>query len=171
MSTSIYKPVSLEVGNILKDMQTGKIGLPDLQRPFVWGNDKVRDLLDSMLNGFPIGYIMLWESPIDEPGKKSAIGTNQKTYDVPKELVIDGRQRLTALIAAFYGIPVKDKSYKNREIRIAYNPVTRVFKNADASTDRDPGYVSNVAEVFESKRNDRISTLRRGFVSALNESN
>lgn len=45
---------------------SGKIGLPDLQRPFVWKNDKVRDLLDSMLRGYPIGYIMLWESPAEE---------------------------------------------------------------------------------------------------------
>lgn len=64
MGNSIYKPVSLEVGNILKDVQTGKIGLPDLQRPFVWKNDKVRQLLDSMLRGYPIGYIMLLVSTV-----------------------------------------------------------------------------------------------------------
>lgn len=59
MGNSIYKPVSLEVGNILKDVQTGKIGLPDLQRPFVWKNDKMRQLLD-----YPIGYIMLLVSTV-----------------------------------------------------------------------------------------------------------
>lgn len=84
MGNSIYKPVSLEVGNILKDVQTGKIGLPDLQRPFVWKNDKVRQLLDSMLRGYPIGYIMLWESPVDYSEKKSSIGTNAKTYEAPQ---------------------------------------------------------------------------------------
>ena len=75
MGNSIYKPVSLEVGNILKDVQTG-----DLQRPFVWKNDKVRKLLDSMFRGYPIGYIMLWESPADYSDKKSSIGTNAKAY-------------------------------------------------------------------------------------------
>lgn len=76
MGNSIYKPVSLEVGNILKGVQTGKIGLPDLQHPFVWKNDKVRQLLDSMLRGYPIGYIMLWESPADYSEKK-AVPINQ----------------------------------------------------------------------------------------------
>ncbi len=134
MPNSIYNPISLEVGNILKDVQTGKIGLPDLQRPFVWGNEKVRDLLDSMLRGYPIGYVMLWDSPSDDAGKRSAIGSNQKTYAVPKSLVIDGQQRLTALLSSLYGVPVRDKNFRERTVRIAYDPIARAFKNADAST-------------------------------------
>lgn len=122
MPNSIYNPISLEVGNILKDVQTGKIGLPDLQRPFVWGNEKVRDLLDSMLRGYPIGYVMLWDSPSDDAGKKSAIGSNQKVYAVPKSLVIDGQQRLTALLSSLYGVPVRDKNFRERTVKIAYDP-------------------------------------------------
>ena len=99
MANSIYNPITLEVGNVLKDVITGKIGLPDLQRPFVWKNDKVRDLLDSMLKGYPIGYVMLWEPPADDVSKKSQIGDNEKVYAVPKELVIDGQQRLTAPVS------------------------------------------------------------------------
>ena len=49
MENSVYKPVPNEAGNILKDVLSGRIGLLDLQRPFVWKNDKVRDLLDTML--------------------------------------------------------------------------------------------------------------------------
>lgn len=80
---------------MVKDVRNGRIGLPDLQRPFVWKDNKVRELFDSMLKGYPIGYIMLWESPADYESKKSAIGDNSKTYEEPKELVIDGQQRLT----------------------------------------------------------------------------
>lgn len=78
MASSIYAPIPLAIGNILKDVLTGKIGLPDLQRPFVWKNDKVRDLLDSMLKGYPIGYIMLWEAPGDTDDKIAFIGTGEK---------------------------------------------------------------------------------------------
>lgn len=171
MRNSIYTPVNLEVGNILKDVRSGKIGLPDLQRPFVWKNDKVRDLLDSMMKGYPIGYIMLWESPADGAGKTEAIGANEKSYASPKELVIDGQQRLTALLAAFYGIAVKDKYFKERQIRIAFDPVDKIFKNADASTDRDPRFVSAVSEVFEANRLNQLSKFRRRFIKELNESN
>ncbi len=171
MNNSIYNSRTLEVGDVLKDVRSGRIGLPDLQRPFVWKNDKVRDLLDSMLRGYPIGYIMLWDSPMDVEGKSTQIGENQKAYEAPKSLVIDGQQRLTALLATFYGIGVRDKSYTTRKIRIAYDPVGRVFKNADATTDRDPRFISSVSDAFEAKRENRLRAFRREFTSNLEESN
>lgn len=97
MASTLFKNVPSKVGDIINDVMTGRIGLPDLQRPFVWRDNKVRELLDSMIKGYPIGYIMLWESPNNYETKKSGIGSNKKTYDEPKELVIDGQQRLTAL--------------------------------------------------------------------------
>ena len=72
-----------------------------------------------MLKGYPIGYIMLWEAPGDTDDKTAFIGTGEKAYKAPKELVIDGQQRLTALLSVFYGEKVKDKSYRERVIRIA----------------------------------------------------
>lgn len=171
MPNSIYNPISLEVGNILKDVQTGKIGLPDLQRPFVWGNEKVRDLLDSMLRGYPIGYVMLWDSPSDDAGKRSAIGSNQKVYAVPKSLVIDGQQRLTALLSSLYGVPVRDKNFRERTVKVAYDPIARSFKNADASTERDSRYVPDVSEAFAANHDNKLSAYRRAFIKRLNEAN
>lgn len=171
MPNSIYNPISLEVGNILKDVQTGKIGLPDLQRPFVWGNEKVRDLLDSMLRGYPIGYVMLWDSPSDNAGKKSAIGSNQKVYAVPKSLVIDGQQRLTALLSSLYGVSVRDKSFRERTVKVAYDPIARSFKNADASTEKDSRYVPDVSEAFAANHDNKLSAYRRAFIKRLNEAN
>ncbi|WP_314026446.1 DUF262 domain-containing protein [Olsenella uli] len=171
MPGSIYSPITPEVGTVLNDVLLGRIGLPDLQRPFVWKNDKVRDLLDSMLRGYPIGYIMLWESPGEMDDKKTVIGSNSKTYTAPKELVIDGQQRLTALLSAFYGVSVRDKSYKERAIRIAYDPLNRTFKVADAATDRDPRYVSAVSEVFKAYKDNTFYEYCDAFFDSLNESN
>lgn len=171
MQNSIYNPISLEVGNILKDVQTGKIGLPDLQRPFVWGNEKVRDLLDSMLRGYPIGYVMLWDSPSDNAGKKTAIGSNQKVYTVPKSLVIDGQQRLTALLSSLYGVSVRDKNFRERTVKVAYDPIARSFKNADASTEKDSRYVPDVSEAFAANHDNKLSAYRRAFIKRLNEAN
>ena len=171
MSNPIYDARNLSIGSVLDDVRTGRIGLPDLQRPFVWKNDKVRDLLDSMLRGYPIGYIMLWDSPTDMNEKSQQIGDNKKAYEVPKSLVIDGQQRLTALLAALYGIEVRDKNYRTRPIRIAYNPMERIFKNADASTDRDPRYISAVSEVFDAYHDMTLPAFRQKFIDALNNSN
>lgn len=171
MSNPIYDARSLSIGSVLDDVRTGRIGLPDLQRPFVWKNDKVRDLLDSMLRGYPIGYIMLWDSPAEMESKSQQIGENEKAYKVPKSLVIDGQQRLTALLAALYGVKVRDSSYKTRLIRIAYNPINREFKNADATTDKDPRYVSSVSEVFAAYHDMTLPAFRQAFVDGLNGSN
>ncbi len=94
MGNELFKNIPSKVGDLVKDVRNGRIGLPDLQRPFVWKDNKVRELFDSMLKGYPIGYIMLWESPADYESKKSTIGDNSKTYEDPKELVIDGQQHM-----------------------------------------------------------------------------
>ncbi len=127
MGKELFKNIPSKVGDLVKDVRNGRIGLPDLQRPFVWKDNKVRELFDSMLKGYPIGYIMLWESPTDYESKKSTIGDNAKTYMEPKELVIDGQQRLTALVAAMFAVKVKDKNFADREIKISYNPLTCEF--------------------------------------------
>lgn len=126
MGKELYDSINTKVNDLLDDVETGKIGLPDLQRPFVWSDTKVKELLDSMLKGYPIGYIMLWSSPEDY-GNVSQIGTGDKVYKQPENLVIDGQQRLTALIAAMRGARVKDKNYESRTVRICFNPLTREF--------------------------------------------
>ena len=122
-----------------------------------------------MLKGYPIGYIMLWESPSDYESKKSSIGDNQKTYDEPKELVIDGQQRLTALVAAMYGINVKDKNFTDREIKISYNPLTREFAVWSQAYERDSEWISRISDVFLAKEDNSISSLRRHFIKEVNE--
>ena len=169
MGKELFKNIPSKVGDLVKDVRNGRIGLPDLQRPFVWKDNKVRELFDSMLKGYPIGYIMLWESPSDYESKKISIGDNQKTYDEPKELVIDGQQRLTALVAAMYGINVKDKNFTDREIKISYNPLTREFAVWSQAYERDSEWISRISDVFLAKEDNSISSLRRHFIKEVNE--
>lgn len=112
MGKELFDNIPSKVEDLLRDVELGKIGLPDLQRPFVWPDSKVRNLLDSMLKGYPIGYIMLWSSP-DEYDNAKQIGGNEKTYKEPDDLVIDGQQRLTALLAALHGTKVRDKNTRS----------------------------------------------------------
>ena len=167
MNCSRISPV--KVGDLVKDVRNGRIGLPDLQRPFVWKDNKVRELFDSMLKGYPIGYIMLWESPADYESKKSAIGDNSKTYEEPKELVIDGQQRLTALVAAMFAVKVKDKNFADREIKISYNPLTREFAVWSQAYEKDTEWISRISDVFLAKEDNSISSLRRHFIKEANE--
>lgn len=171
MAEPLFTRVDRSVGQVLNDVIEGKIGLPDLQRPFVWSDGKVRELLDSMLKGYPIGYCILWEAPDDQEGKKSVIGLNQKNFSTPKELVIDGQQRLTALVSVLYGVKVKDVKYNERKIRIAYDPLAREFHTWDAAIERDARYIPDISEVFAAKRNNESPEFRIAYIKRLNEAN
>lgn len=59
----IFYTTEFTVTQLIDKIDTGELGLPELQRPFVWKNAKVRDLFDSMMSGYPVGYLMLWECP------------------------------------------------------------------------------------------------------------
>ena len=169
MGNELFKNIPSKVGDLVKDVRNGRIGLPDLQRPFVWKDNKVRELFDSMLKGYPIGYIMLWESPADYESKKSTIGDNSKTYEELKELVIDGQQRLTALVAAMFAVKVKDKNFADREIKISYNPLTREFAVWSQAYEKDTEWISRISDVFLAKEDNSISSLRRHFIREANE--
>ena len=167
MGKELFDNIPSKVGDLLSDVRNGKVGLPDLQRPFVWKDSKARDLLDSMLKGYPIGYIMLWQSPEDYE-TVNHIGTNNKTYVQPDYLVIDGQQRLTALLAAISGIKVNDKNYAERNIRISFNPLTREFAVWTEAYERNPEWISEISAVFAADADHNVSKFRRQFIKDCN---
>lgn len=168
MGKELFDNIPSKVADLLSDVKNGRIGLPDLQRPFVWKDAKVRELLDSMMKGYPIGYIMLWASP-EEYQNVSHIGQNGKTYDQPNDLVIDGQQRLTALLAAMYGVTIKDKNYKERKIRISFNPLTREFAVWTQAYELDPEWVSEISSIFEEDREHNISKFRKAYIKTVRD--
>ena len=169
MGKELFDNIPSKVADLLSDVKNGRIGLPDLQRPFVWKDNKVRELLDSMMKGYPIGYIMLWESPADYENT-GYIGKNDKMYKSPDDLVIDGQQRLTALLAAMYGVTIKDKNYKERKIRISFNPLTREFAVWTQAYERNPEWISEISSVFAADQEHNISKFRKVYIKIANES-
>ena len=169
MSKEIFKNIPRSVGDLLRDVEIGRIGLPDLQRQFVWKDNKVRDLLDSMLRGYPIGYIILWDSPDDYENSKT-IGNNEKIYKHPDDLVIDGQQRLTSLLAAINGLKVKDKNFKERRIRICFNPLEAKFEVWSQAYERDSNWISDISEVFKADKEFSLPDFREDFIVVLNAS-
>lgn len=168
MANELFVHVNRNIGGMLEDVATGRIGLPDLQRPFVWQDVKVRDLLDSMLKGFPIGYVLLWESPSDFENK-SQIGGNDKNYSAPKDLVIDGQQRLTALLAAIKGIKIKDSKYRERNIRIAFNLLTRQFQVWSQAYARSSEWISNISDAFKAASDHMDYEFRGEYMDNLSQ--
>lgn len=168
MAQELFERVDRKVGNLLDDVLNGRIGLPDLQRPFVWADSKVRNLFDSMIKGFPIGYVMLWASPVDYTNTKQ-IGVGDKEFKRPDDLVIDGQQRLTSLLAAISGMEVLDKNFKPRRIKISFDPLEKDFQVWTQAFERSHQYIADISDVFRAHDNLEISKFRRSLISEINE--
>ena len=168
MAQELFERVDRQVGNLLTDVINGRIGLPDLQRPFVWADAKVRDLFDSMMKGFPVGYVMLWASPNDYSNTKN-IGIGEKQFKRPDDLVIDGQQRLTSLLAAITGTKVLDKNFEHRRIKISFEPLSKEFQVWTRAYDRSYQYIADIAEVFKAYDNMELSKFRRALIERMNE--
>ena len=104
----VFSTTNLKVSNLVSEVDSGIIALPDLQRPFVWKDKQIRDLFDSLYRGLPTGLIILWGIGGRDDEFKP-IGFDKPTS--PNRLVIDGQQRLTSLYTVFTGKPVLDKNY------------------------------------------------------------
>ena len=142
----IFSNTTLTVNQLIEKIDTGELGLPELQRPFIWKDSKVRDLFDSLMRGYPIGYLMLWECPSLE--KKKSIGVDLHSYDSPKEVIIDGQQRLTSLYAVMKGKKVINSKFDEKSITISYNPLQDKFEVGYQATKKDPEWIYNISDVY-----------------------
>jgi hypothetical protein len=145
MSDTLFKKVDYSMSKLMDDIEMGTIGLPDIQRPFVWKNSKIRDLFDSIFRGFPVGYFLFWQNAYD--GSQKQIGSEAK-QKVPNLLIVDGQQRLTSLYAVVKGIPVVRENYQKETIEIAFHPIDSTFDVADAAIRKNVEYIPNISVLW-----------------------
>ena len=117
MPENAFNQVNYALQGLVEEIALGKIGLPDIQRQFVWPNAKVRDLFDSMYKGYPVGYLLFWQN--GQTSSPRSIGTDQKQV-TPNLVIVDGQQRLTSLYAVIKGLPVVRSNFRSERIRIAF---------------------------------------------------
>lgn len=133
------------VSAILGFIEAGQFVIPEIQRPFVWKKSQVRDLIDSLYNGYPTGYIITWKNP--------DVHTKDGTMVNGKHILIDGQQRITALMASIVGLEVLDEDFNKDRIKIAFNPLAtdsdKRFAVQDASHLKDRKWISDISEVFK----------------------
>ena len=140
-----YSISNLSVSALLGLIEAGEIAIPEIQRPFVWKRTKVRDLIDSMYNGYPTGYIIRWKSP--------NIKTKSGEKSDGKYLLIDGQQRITALMTSILGIKIIDEDYNEKVIKIAFNPMAKddesKFEVQDQSHIKSSKWIEDISILFK----------------------
>lgn len=140
MTTQRYSVTPHPIETLLTWVKSGEIAIPEIQRPFVWDATKVRNLLDSLYQGYPIGYLIVWRNP--------TVKLKDGTPSLGKRILIDGQQRITALMAALLGREVLTKDYDTVRIRIAFNPVKEQFEVSNPAIQKDSAWIADIAELF-----------------------
>ena len=145
MTTEKFTLQQYSIGAILGLIEANDFVIPEIQRPFVWKKTQVRDLIDSLYNGYPTGYIIVWKNP--------DVQTKDGTKANGKKVLIDGQQRITAIMASIAGQEVLDSDFNKERIKIAFNPFpedeTKRFAVQDASHLKDKRWVPDIAEIFK----------------------
>lgn len=141
MQTQKYSVNQHPIETILSWVKSGEIAIPEIQRPFVWDSIKVRDLMDSLYQGFPIGYLISWKNP--------NVHLKDGSFSEGKRILIDGQQRVTAFRAAILDEYVVDKHYKQGKITIAFNPVEGKFEVANPAIRKNREWISDISRVFD----------------------
>lgn len=160
------------IETILSWVKSGEIAIPEIQRPFVWDSSKVRDLMDSLYQGYPVGYIIAWKNP--------NVKLKDGSLSEGKKVLIDGQQRITALTAAILGQYVIDKTYERIKIKIAFNPIEERFEVQNPAIRKDKTWLPDIAEAingdlfdivdtyFEANPEVEKKTVREAFTKLLN---
>ena len=141
MSTQRYSVSPHPVETLLTWVKSGEIAIPEIQRPFVWEATKVRNLLDSLYQGYPVGYLIAWRNP--------TVRLKDGSTSAGKRILIDGQQRVTALMASLLGTEVLTEDYETVQIRIAFNPQEESFEVANPAIRKNSVWIPDVAKVFE----------------------
>ncbi|MCX7881100.1 MAG: DUF262 domain-containing protein [Patescibacteria group bacterium] len=140
-----YSVNQFYISHILSWITSNQIAIPEIQRPFIWSADKVRDLIDSLYKGFPIGYLITWLSP------KVELKNGQSSEG--KQILIDGQQRIIALSTALLGLEIVDKNFKKRRIIIAFNPKTEEFEVSVSETKKDKSRIDDISTIINNPTN------------------
>lgn len=140
MKTQKYAVNQYLIESVLSKVREGEIAIPEIQRPFVWDASQVRDLLDSLYQGFPVGYLIAWRNPdVKLKDGRTASG---------KMILIDGQQRITALTASILGQPVVNKEYRKVRISIAFHPIEERFEVANPAISKNAAWIADIAPMI-----------------------
>lgn len=140
MATQRYSVTPHPIETLLAWVKSGDIAIPEIQRPFVWDAIKVRNLLDSLYQGFPVGYLIAWRNP--------TVRLKDGSRSAGKRILIDGQQRVTALMAALLGQEVLTKDYETVRTRIAFHRQEERVQVSNLGIPKDAAWLAHAAEIL-----------------------
>lgn len=134
----------MKIEQILYNIETGDMALPEFQRGYVWNRDQVRSFFSSLYRGYPVGGFMVWQTSGDAKQRGGLADANSTI-----KLLLDGQQRATSLYGVIRGKPPaffegNEKAFTG----LHFNVVDQVFEfYAPTKMKGDPAWI-NVSELM-----------------------
>lgn len=122
-------PTNPRLSSLISDVERGQIKIPAFQRHYVWKDEQIFSLLDSISQGFPVGSLLLWSTSerLNEERNVAGFKLPQTTVDYPVQYVLDGQQRLSTLYGVFNSDAPTDDEKLAARFRISFVPSTQTF--------------------------------------------
>lgn len=145
MSATLYAVNQYPIQILLSWVQAGEIAIPEIQRPFVWDSKQVRELIDSLYKGYPVGYLIAW--------KNHDVRLKNGESSAGKKILIDGQQRITALMASVLGMKVINQHYQKTKIQISFHPIEERFEVYNPAIEKDNSWFKDISVLIDNKTN------------------
>ena len=113
---------------------------PKFSAPSFGSPPRFETFSTSLYRGYPVGYLIAWRNP--------NVRLKDGSLSAGKRILIDGQQRVTALMAALLGKEVLTQDYETTRIRIAFHPVEEKFEVSNPAIIKDTAWIADVAELF-----------------------
>jgi len=153
MTSVIHKitPSNPRIAALLGDVTKGNIKIPVFQREFVWGDEQIMSLLDSIYRGFPVGSILLWSTKERLQHERNVGGFKlpDTPEDYPVQYVLDGQQRLTTLYGVFHSDAATSDAELADRFSVAFVPSAEEFVHHSVA---DPARSINLRTILDTTK-------------------
>ena len=150
-TTNKITPANPRLGSLLSDVSRGNIKIPAFQRDYVWKDEQIMSLLDSIYHGYPVGSLLLWSTKESLKHERNVGGfaLPETPEDYPVNYLLDGQQRLTTL----YGVFNSNSATANPELAARFDvhfvPKTEMFVHASTA---DPVKSINLRAILDTTK-------------------
>jgi hypothetical protein len=173
-SLSKITPSSPRLASLLSDVERGNVKIPVFQRQFIWTDEQIISLLDSIYRGYPVGSLLMWSTKEELQHERNVGGFKlpETPEDYPVNYILDGQQRLTTL----YGVFHSDENTTDAELadrfNICYIPEEDFFVHHLAAGGKDKIHLNTILDTtkllaelpkFNDEQKKKIAKLTEAF--------
>lgn len=150
-ATHKITPSNPRIASLLSDVAKGNLKIPVFQREFVWKDEQIMSLLDSIYQGYPVGSLLLWSTKerLKHERNVGGFALPSTPEDYPVNYVLDGQQRLTTLYGVFNSDAATEEPELAARFNVCFVPNSGEFVHASAA---DPAASINLHNILDTTK-------------------